>query len=63
MGTKKFDAADIGAFLDLLPKEVGGIPLRHALEVRHESFRTEQFYDLARKHKVAIVFADDDTFP
>jgi uncharacterized protein YecE (DUF72 family) len=63
MGTKKFDAADIGAFLDLLPKEVGGVRLRHALEVRHESFRTDQFYDLARKHKVAIVFADDDTFP
>jgi uncharacterized protein YecE (DUF72 family) len=63
MGTKKFDAADIGAFFDLLPKVVGGVPLRHALEVRHESFRTEQFYDLARKHQVAIVFADDDTFP
>ena len=63
MGTKKFDAADIEGFLKLLPKEVGGVPLRHALEVRHESFRTPQFYDLVRKHGVAIVFADDDTFP
>jgi len=63
MGTKKFDAADIEGFLKLLPKEVAGVPLRHALEVRHESFRTPQFYDLARKHGVAIVFADDDTFP
>jgi uncharacterized protein YecE (DUF72 family) len=63
MATKKFDAGDIAAFFALLPREVGGVPLRHALEVRHESFRTEQFYDLARKHKVAIVFADDDTFP
>jgi uncharacterized protein YecE (DUF72 family) len=63
MGTKKFDAADIEAFLKLLPKEVGGLTLRHALEVRHESFRTAQFYDLVREHGVAIVFADDDTFP
>jgi uncharacterized protein YecE (DUF72 family) len=63
MGTKKFDAEDMEAFLALLPKEVGKLPLRHALEVRHESFKTEQFYDLARKHNVAIVFADDDTFP
>jgi uncharacterized protein YecE (DUF72 family) len=63
MGTKKFDAEDMGAFLALLPKQVGKVALRHALEVRNESFRTEQFYDLCRKHKIAIVFADDDTFP
>ena len=63
MGTKRFDAADIDGFLKLLPREVGGVKLRHALEVRHESFRTEQFYDLVRRHGVAIVFADDDTFP
>ena len=63
MGTKKFDATDIEGFLNLLPKEVGGVKLRHALEVRHESFRTAQFFDLVRKHGVAIVFADDDTFP
>ncbi len=51
------------AFLDLLPREVGGLPLRHALEVRHASFKDPRFYDLARRHKVAIVFADDDSFP
>jgi uncharacterized protein YecE (DUF72 family) len=63
MATKKFDAADIEAFLKLLPREVGDLPLRHALEVRHESFKDERFYDLARRHNVAIVFADDDKFP
>ena len=63
MGHKKFDAADIGAFLQLLPREVGGMPLRHALEVRHESFKDERFYDLARRHNVAIVFADSEEFP
>jgi uncharacterized protein YecE (DUF72 family) len=63
MGSKKFDAEDIEGFLKLLPRDVGRLPLRHALEVRHASFKTEQFYDLARRYKVAIVFADDDDFP
>ena len=63
MSGKKFDAEDIEGFLKLLPREVGGLPLRHALEVRHDSFKSEQFYDLARRHKVAICFADDDDFP
>jgi uncharacterized protein YecE (DUF72 family) len=63
MATKKFDPADMGAFLDLLPHEVAGLALRHALEVRHVSFKDPRFYDLARRHKVAIVFADDDAFP
>jgi uncharacterized protein YecE (DUF72 family) len=62
-GTKKFDAEDVAAFLKLLPREVDGRPLRHALEVRNASFKTQQFYDLARQHNVAIVFADDDEFP
>lgn len=63
MATKKFDAADMEAFFNLLPREVCGLPLRHALEVRHESFRTAQFYDLARRHRVAIVFADSEDYP
>jgi uncharacterized protein YecE (DUF72 family) len=63
MGSKKFDAEDIEAFFKLLPREVKGIELKHALEVRHASFKDAKFYDLARKHHVAIVFADDDDFP
>jgi uncharacterized protein YecE (DUF72 family) len=63
MGNKKFDAADIEAFLKLLPREIGGLKLRHALEVRHESFKDERFYDLARRHNIAIVFADSEDFP
>lgn len=63
MATKKFDPEDFAGFLKLLPREVGGLPLRHALEVRHPSFQDERFTDLARRHKAAIVFADDDTFP
>jgi uncharacterized protein YecE (DUF72 family) len=63
MRTKKFDPADFEAFLKLLPREIGGIPLRHALEVRSPTFQTEQFYDLARRYNAAIVFADDADFP
>ena len=51
------------SFLKLLPREVDGLPLRHALEVRHPSFKDPRFYDLARRHNVAIVFADSDEFP
>jgi uncharacterized protein YecE (DUF72 family) len=62
MPTKRFDAADFGAFLALLPKEVGGIALRHAVEVRHGSFACAEFVDLARQHGVATVFTDSDDY-
>jgi uncharacterized protein YecE (DUF72 family) len=50
-------------FMKLLPKEVGKLPVRHALEVRHDSFKDKRFYDLARKYGAAIVFAHDEDFP
>jgi uncharacterized protein YecE (DUF72 family) len=63
MATKKFDPDDMEAFLRLLPREAGKLQLRHALEVRHESFRDKRFYDLCRKYGVAIVYAHDEDFP
>ena len=63
MGTKKFDPEDFGAFLALLPKSVEGRTLRHAVEVRHESFRNPVFYDLARQHGVAIIMGADSDYP
>jgi uncharacterized protein YecE (DUF72 family) len=63
MGTKKFDPEDFEAFLKLLPREVGKLPLRHAMEVRHPSFKDPRFYDLARKYNAAIVYAHDENFP
>lgn len=63
MATKKFDPEDFGKFLGLLPKEVDGLPLRHALEVRSPTFKDPRFYDLARRHNAAVIFADDDDFP
>ena len=59
MATKKFDAKDFEAFLKLLPKKVGGLVIRHAVEVRHDSFKDKAFIELCRKHGVAIVFAAD----
>ena len=61
--TKQFDPEDFGGFLDMLPKNVAGVPLRHAIEPRHESFRNPEFVALARKANAAIVFADADKYP
>ncbi len=61
--TKRFDAADFGAFLKLLPASLEGRALRHAVEVRHESFRDPTFIALARRHRVAVVVAGDSDFP
>ncbi len=63
MGTKKFDPEDFGRFLKMLPKAVEKVPLRHAIEVRNPTFCCEEFYDLARKHNCAIVYAKDEDFP
>lgn len=63
MPTKKFDAEDFEAFLKLLPREVAGLPLRHAMDVRHPSFAVPQYVDLARRHGVATVFTDSDEYP
>jgi uncharacterized protein YecE (DUF72 family) len=61
--TKRFDAADFGAFLQQLPSAVAGVPLRHAVEVRHESFRCTEYLALARQHRVATVFTDSNDYP
>jgi uncharacterized protein YecE (DUF72 family) len=61
--TKKFDPEDFAAFLALLPQEVEGQPVRHALEVRHDSFRDPAFVSMARGASAAIVYADHATYP
>ncbi|OLP59842.1 hypothetical protein BJF93_09510 [Xaviernesmea oryzae] len=63
MPTKKFDPADFGAFLALLPRSLAGLPLRHAVEVRHPSFQVPDFIALLRKHQVAVVCADHADYP
>lgn len=61
--TKEFDAKEIAEFLALLPREVEGRALRHALEVRHASFDCEELFALAREHQVAVVEAGDSEYP
>jgi len=61
--TKKFDASDFGAFLELLPRNLGTRRLRHVVEVRHDSFCVPEFIALAREHEVPIVFAEHASYP
>ena len=63
MATKTFEPDDFRAFLDVLPRSIAGVKLRHAVEPRHESFRDPAFVKMARTAGVAIVFADSDEFP
>jgi uncharacterized protein YecE (DUF72 family) len=63
MATKKFDPADFEAFLKLLPKKVDGRTIRHAVEVRHDSFKVSEFVAMARAYGVAIVLAGDSEHP
>ena len=63
MATKKFDPADFGAFLNLLPATHERRTLRHVIEVRHDSFRDPEFLDMARAHNVAVVISADGEFP
>lgn len=60
---RQFDREDIAAFLKLLPSERDGVPLRHVIEPRHESFRDEAFFSLCRDHDVAIAWGDDNELP
>jgi uncharacterized protein YecE (DUF72 family) len=61
--TKKFDAADFGGFLELLPKSFGGRSLRHGVEVRHDSFAAPEFVSLLREFAVPVVYTDHARYP
>jgi uncharacterized protein YecE (DUF72 family) len=63
MASKRFDADDITAFFALLPRELKGLPLRHAVEVGHESFACAQFLEIARQANVAVAFVEQEGRP
>jgi uncharacterized protein YecE (DUF72 family) len=63
MPSKAFEPADFESFLALLPQAVDGRPLRHALDVRHESFATPAFLELARQYGCVVVHTDSEKFP
>jgi uncharacterized protein YecE (DUF72 family) len=50
-------------FLDLLPAELNGSPLRHVLEVRHESFMSAEYLALMRERNLPSVFTDSTEYP
>jgi uncharacterized protein YecE (DUF72 family) len=50
-------------FLDLLPAELNGSPLRHVLEVRHESFMSAGYLALMRERNLPSVFTDSTEYP
>lgn len=60
---RTFDADDFAAFFDRLPRELGGRAMRHVTEVRHASFRCAGYVELARRHRIATVFADSPKYP
>jgi uncharacterized protein YecE (DUF72 family) len=61
--TKKYDEADFGKFLELLPATFDGRPLRHVVEVRHDSFCTPAFVTLLRQFRIPVVFAEHASYP
>lgn len=61
--TKKFDEGDMAAFLDLLPDSLNGLPLRHAIEARHDSFACDDFTTLLRDRNIAAIHAADSDYP
>jgi uncharacterized protein YecE (DUF72 family) len=61
--TKKFDEADFGKFLELLPRKLEGRALRHVVEVRHDSFCAPDFIALLRQFETPVVFAEHGKYP
>jgi uncharacterized protein YecE (DUF72 family) len=61
--TKTFNEDDFAAFLALLPKRVDGQAVRHAVEVRHDSFVVPEFIELLRRHSVAVVLVESNKHP
>ncbi len=61
--TKRFDADDLGRFLDLLPRTLDGRKLNHVIEARHTSFATPEFVTRLRDAGAGAVYTDAETWP
>ena len=60
---QRIDRDDFAVFLELLPGEAGGLPLRHVLDVRDPGFVDGVYLALARRHGMATVFTDSSDYP
>ena len=47
----------------MLPDALPDAQLRHAIEVRHPSFATPAFLELARNHNVSVVYTHAEKYP
>jgi len=59
----QLERGDFNAFLDLLPRAIGGHPLRHVLDVRVPDFVDSGYLAMARDHGMATVFTDSRDYP
>jgi uncharacterized protein YecE (DUF72 family) len=55
--------AAFAAFLELLPGELDGRPLRHVVELRHTGFLDDAVIELLRRRGIAVARVDDEKFP
>ncbi|WP_246022772.1 DUF72 domain-containing protein [Cognatilysobacter terrigena] len=61
--SRVFDADDLAAFLDLLPRTLDGRPLQHVIEPGHPSFVDPRYVEVARDFGAATVFTDAPDLP
>jgi len=61
--SRVFDADDLAAFLDLLPRTLDGQPLRHVIEPGHPSFVDARYIEVARAFGAGTVFTDAPDMP
>ncbi|GAB2512494.1 DUF72 domain-containing protein [Lysobacter humi (ex Lee et al. 2017)] len=61
--SRVFDADDLAAFLDLLPRTLDGRPLRHVIEPSHPSFLDPAYVEVARGFGAGTVFTDAPELP
>ncbi|KAG1532823.1 hypothetical protein G6F50_016082 [Rhizopus delemar] len=57
------DADALDALMAQLPKQLDGVPLQHALEVRNAAVHGPALVAAARRHEVALVIEDSDEAP
>ena len=63
MATKKFDYDDFAGFFDLLPETLGGLPLKHVIEVRNATFADPKFVGMCRDRGVTICNSENENYP
>lgn len=55
---RRFDPDDLGAFLSLLPRQLGVHTLQHVLDVQHASHACIEYLELLRRHGIGSVITD-----